>query len=86
MFETLRCKNPVSASDAKQGATFHYIRANLVLKGIVENGFCLHGVENAELEAFMGPNPGDEVNTESAYLESAAKKLDIVTANWTRLL
>ena len=79
MFNNLQDKNHVSASDPKQGAAFHHILANFVLKGTVENGFLLHGVDDDLLEALTDPN-SENVDTTS-YLESAASKLDIVRAN-----
>ena len=73
MFNNLKDKNPVSASDPKQGAAFHYILANFVLKGIVKDGFILHGVDNDLLEALVlelkDPN-SDNVDP-TLYKESA---------------
>ena len=53
MFKSLSTKNPVSASDPRQGASFHRVLANFVLKGVLEHRFLLYGIDDDEVEKLM---------------------------------
>jgi hypothetical protein len=67
MFKTLSSKNPVSASDPRQGAFSHHVLSNFVLKGVLEHGFLLHGINNDELEKIVN----SRVEPTTVYKNSA---------------
>ena len=67
MFKSLSTKNPVSASDPRQGASFHRVLANFVLKGVFDH-FLLFGIDDDEVEKLMN----SKGLSDRAYKDEAA--------------